>query len=139
MTYDQICIGLFGVTAVFLSQSALAGRRRWACIFGMLGQPFWIIAAWKAAQWGIFGLSFLYTWAWCKGFYTHWIAPSWPAWRLRLFLAEPGQFFAVWREHQRLCKRGHRYNCREFNACPLCAKPYNVLPERVTRLFKNKC
>ena len=72
----QIFIALFGVTAVALSQSALAGRRRWASVFGLLGQPFWFYAAWEAQQWGIFTLCFLYTISWGKGFHTNWIAAS---------------------------------------------------------------
>lgn len=70
----QIFIALLGVTATMLSQSALADRRRWASVFGLLGQPFWFYAAWEAQQWGIFTLCFLYTISWCKGFHTNWIA-----------------------------------------------------------------
>lgn len=70
----QIFIALFGVTAVALSQSTLEARRRWASVFGLIGQPFWFYAAWKAQQWGIFFLCFLYTLSWSKGFHTHWVA-----------------------------------------------------------------
>lgn len=70
----QIFIALFGVTAVALSQSALESRRRWASVFGLLGQPFWFFAAWESQQWGIFILCFLYTASWGKGFHTYWIA-----------------------------------------------------------------
>lgn len=70
----QIFIALFGVTAVALSQSALASRRRWASVFGLLGQPFWFYMAWTAGQWGVFALCILYTLSWAKGFYTNWIA-----------------------------------------------------------------
>lgn len=69
---EQFAIALFGVTAVFLSQSHDANNRRYACIFGLIGQPFWFYAAWKSGQWGIFALCFLYTWAWAKGFAMHW-------------------------------------------------------------------
>ena len=72
---SQIFIALFGVTAVALSQSAFAERRRWASVFGLLGQPFWFYAAWNAQQWGIFTLCFLYTFSWGMGFYTNWVAP----------------------------------------------------------------
>ena len=37
---EQFAIALFGVTAVFLSQSSDAERRRYACLFGIIGQPF---------------------------------------------------------------------------------------------------
>ena len=72
----QIFIALLGVTATMLSQSALADRRRWASVFGLLGQPFWFYAAWEAQQWGIFTLCFLYTISWGKGFHTNWIAAA---------------------------------------------------------------
>ncbi|MFE1574259.1 hypothetical protein ACFIQG_21010 [Comamonas odontotermitis] len=70
----QLFIALFGVTAVALSQSTLASRRRWASDFGLVGQPFWFYAAWDTQQWGIFALCILYTITWGKGFYSNWIA-----------------------------------------------------------------
>jgi hypothetical protein len=70
---EQIAIGLCGVTAVFLSQDARAERRRFACLFGLAAQPFWFYATWKAGQWGIFALSFLYAFSWLRGFYAHWV------------------------------------------------------------------
>ncbi|MNT58596.1 hypothetical protein D3C72_1960420 [compost metagenome] len=57
-----------------LSQSTFASRRRWASIFGLVGQPFWFYAAWDTQQWGIFALCILYTITWGKGFYSNWIA-----------------------------------------------------------------
>lgn len=72
---EQIAIGLFGVTAVFLSQDRREHWRRWACIFGLCGQPFWIIATWKAQQWGILALCLLYTLSWARGLYAGWISP----------------------------------------------------------------
>lgn len=69
---EQIAIALLCVTAVFLSQDALESRRRWAPIFGLLGQPFWFYATWKAEQWGIFALCFLYTFSWARGLWTYW-------------------------------------------------------------------
>ncbi|UBB15475.1 hypothetical protein [Comamonas odontotermitis] len=70
----QLFIALFGVTAVALSQSTLASRRRWASVFGLVGQPLWFYAAWQSEQWGIFALCFLYTLSWGNGFYSNWIA-----------------------------------------------------------------
>lgn len=72
----QIFIALFGVTAVALSQSTLEARRRWAPVFGLIGQPFWFYSAWETQQWGIFVLCVLYTLTWAKGFYNSWIAKS---------------------------------------------------------------
>ncbi|WP_050465112.1 hypothetical protein [Herbaspirillum autotrophicum] len=70
---EQVGIAFTGVIAVFLSQAGSASMRKWACIFGLIGQPFWFYASFKATQWGIFGLSFLYAAAWMRGFYNNWI------------------------------------------------------------------
>src|SRR5262245_3149335 len=76
MILDQIGTLLTGVIAVWLTQHKRESWRRWACIFGLLGQPFWFYAAWKAEQWGILGISVLYTYAWVRGSWTYWIAPD---------------------------------------------------------------
>jgi hypothetical protein len=75
LSLDQIAIAFSGVVAVWLTQDKRESWRRWACIFGMLGQPFWFYAAWKAEQWGIFALCALYTYAWARGFWMHWLSP----------------------------------------------------------------
>lgn len=75
MGLDQIGITLSGVIAVWLTQDKRIAWRRWACIFGMFAQPFWFYAAWKAEQWGIFAMCTLYTYAWARGFWTHWLSP----------------------------------------------------------------
>jgi len=77
---EQIGIALSGIVAVWLTQDRRDSWRRWACIFGMLGQPFWFYAAWKAEQWGIFLLCTLYTYAWARGLWTHWLTPYAEPW-----------------------------------------------------------
>ena len=76
MVVDQLGILLTGVIAVWLTQQKRESWRRWACIFGLLGQPFWFFAAWKAEQWGILAISTLYTYAWTRGIWTYWLAPE---------------------------------------------------------------
>jgi|SRR6478672_7218097 hypothetical protein len=78
MGLDQIGITLSGIIAVWLTQDERATWRRWACVFGMLAQPFWFYAAWKAEQWGIFSMCTLYTYAWARGLWTHWLGPYCP-------------------------------------------------------------
>ena len=73
MVLDQLGILLTGVIAVWLTQHKRESWRRWACIFGLLGQPFWFYAAWKAEQWGILAISTLYTYAWARGIWTYWL------------------------------------------------------------------
>ena len=75
MGLDQIGIALSGLIAVWLTQDPRESWQRWACIFGILGQPFWFYAAWSAEQWGIFALCVLYTYAWARGLWTHWLSP----------------------------------------------------------------
>lgn len=70
---EQIGIAVTGVTAVWLTQDPRESRRRWACIFGLLGQPFWFYSAYVAEQWGIFALCFLYALSWARGFRTQWL------------------------------------------------------------------
>jgi len=41
MTLDQIAIALLGSLAAWLSQARGKSWRKWAPMFGMLGQPFW--------------------------------------------------------------------------------------------------
>jgi hypothetical protein len=75
MGLDQIGIAFSGVLAVWLTQDKRERWRRWACIFGLLGQPFWFYATWKAQQWGILLLCVLYSYAWARGVFTYWLRP----------------------------------------------------------------
>ena len=75
MPLDQAAIALLGATAAWLSQERRASWRRWACIFGMLGQPFWLYATWQAEQVGMFVLSVVYAAAWMRGVWVNWISP----------------------------------------------------------------
>lgn len=72
---DQLGIAFTGVVAVWLSQDLRENWRRWSCIFGMCGQPFWFYATWNAEQWGIFALAFIYTYSWGRGCWLYWIKP----------------------------------------------------------------
>ncbi len=60
---EQIGIMCTGVVAVWLSQDSREGWRCYACLFGMAGQPFWIMAAYGAEQWGILTMTMLYTYS----------------------------------------------------------------------------
>jgi hypothetical protein len=74
---EQIAIAFTGVTAIWLSQSKNADWRRYACLFGLFGQPFWFYAAISAEQWGIVVLCCLYTVSWARGVLNNWIRTEW--------------------------------------------------------------
>jgi hypothetical protein len=73
---DQIGIACTGVTAIFLTQSKQEKLRRFACLFGLAGQPFWMYSTYKTAQWGILALTALYTIAWAKGVWQNRLRPQ---------------------------------------------------------------
>lgn len=69
---SQALLCIFGVTAIWLSQSPQP-YPRYACFAGLAAQPFWFYETYTAEQWGIFAISFLYTWSWLKGLRMHWL------------------------------------------------------------------
>lgn len=72
---DQVVIAVCGVASAFLSQAKNFEPRRYACLFGLFSEPFWMYSTWHAEQWGIFLLAWLYTWAWGRGLWLYWILP----------------------------------------------------------------
>lgn len=79
MIVTQVGIAVCGVTAIWLSQDPRLHRRRWASVFGLAGQPFWIAETVSAHQWGILALCALYTLSWWRGFVAHWLRREVPA------------------------------------------------------------
>jgi hypothetical protein len=69
----QLMIFLTGVTSIFLSQSGNAEMVRFACLFGLCGQPFWIHETVTRKQYGMLALTLAYTGAWSIGFYNFWV------------------------------------------------------------------
>ena len=67
----QIILFSLSITAVFLSQRKTENIRKWACVFGLLSQPFWFIATW--GTWGMFAISIVYTFIWAESFYNTFI------------------------------------------------------------------
>lgn len=70
---SQIFIATFGLTAIWLSQDKRPNWARWACVFGLLGQPFWFYSMYQTEQWGILLLCVFYTLAWARGVRSHWL------------------------------------------------------------------
>lgn len=73
---EQIGIAFTGLVAIWLTQHHDYNFRRFACLFGLVGQPFWFYSAYMAQQWGIFLLCIFYTIAWARGIRTYWLKPA---------------------------------------------------------------
>lgn len=69
----QYCIFILGILTSFLVNDPRVKWRRWGCVVGLIGQPFWIYSAIVAHQWGIFALSIFYTMMWWRGVYHQWV------------------------------------------------------------------
>ena len=81
MSSDQLvqtAIAIMGPIAIWLSQSRRLRFQRWACIVGLMSQPFWFWATWDSGQWGVFVVAVVCLLAWLRGLWVHWIAPRPP-------------------------------------------------------------
>lgn len=70
---NQIGIFIFGVSAILLIGLKDEKLRKWGFVCGLLSQPFWFYTTWKAGQWGIFAMSFVYAYSWANGFRNHFL------------------------------------------------------------------
>ncbi|AWD92355.1 hypothetical protein HOU12_gp49 [Dickeya phage Katbat] len=71
--FIQVGIGLTGGVAILLSQCSSPNVRRFACIFGLMGQPFWFWMAYEKQLWVLFFLNSFYAYSWSIGLYNNWI------------------------------------------------------------------
>ena len=82
MPSDQIvqtALAILGPAAIWLSQSRSREFQRWACIVGLVSQPFWFLAVWESKQWGVAVVAVVCALAWLKGLWVHWLAPRPPS------------------------------------------------------------
>lgn len=77
--FEQAIIAITGALSIWLTQDPRLSWQRWAPIAGLVGQPFWLVATWASAQWGMFALTLVFTAAWLRGLNRHWLEP----WRNR--------------------------------------------------------
>lgn len=69
----QIIIAFTGMIAIWLTQQDNDDWKKYACLFGIVGQPFWFYSAYTSEQWGILVLTFFYTYSWYIGINNNWI------------------------------------------------------------------
>lgn len=72
----QIAIAIIGVLVAWINQDPTERTRRWACVIGMVGQPFWFWSAWHACQWGVLAVTAGYTLAFMRGIWVYWLTPK---------------------------------------------------------------
>jgi hypothetical protein len=65
--FSQIAIALLGTSSIFM----VSLDNNWGYVLGLASQPFWYVTSYHHKQWGVFGLSFIYTISWGIGVYTH--------------------------------------------------------------------
>lgn len=72
---DQLAIMLTGVISAWALNSPSIRARRWGCIIGLLGQPFWLWSTVTNGQWGMACVTVGYTAAFLRGIWLLWIRP----------------------------------------------------------------
>ena len=69
----QVIILLTGAIPIWITQQSNESIKKYACLVGLSGQPFWFYETFSNQQYGIFVLTILYTAIWIIGFYNYWI------------------------------------------------------------------
>lgn len=70
---DQVVIACTGLSAIWCTQHKNPKVQRFACILGLIGQPFWFWTTYQAEQWGLFFLCFVYLGIWLMGLKNNWL------------------------------------------------------------------
>lgn len=62
----QLAIAVLSLAAMAMIAST-GSWHKWGFVVGLISQPFWILATWRARQWGMLTLSVLYVFVWIFG------------------------------------------------------------------------
>lgn len=71
--FTQAGLAVTGLIAIYLTQQSNDNLKKYAPIFGLLGQPLWYYSTLSSGQYGIFCLTLAYTYMWGIGFYSQWV------------------------------------------------------------------
>lgn len=72
----QAAVLIFCLGSIYLTNDPNPRVKRWACVSGLISEPFWFYTTYYHEQWGIFISAFFYTAAWARGFYYTWVKPQ---------------------------------------------------------------
>lgn len=68
----QLCIAIFGLSALWMAMGQNPRLRKWAPVLGLLGQPFWFMATVPSGNWGMVALCVAYTLVYVQGVRVQW-------------------------------------------------------------------
>ncbi|MCG3884151.1 hypothetical protein I3271_05575 [Photobacterium leiognathi] len=68
----QVAIAITSAIAIYLTNSKHDKFRKYAPIFGLLGEPFWIYTSYTNHQWGVMALALFYSYSWFIGLRNSW-------------------------------------------------------------------
>lgn len=103
----QSLIAILELLAIWLINEKSDERKKFAPIFGLLGQPFWFYSSYEAEQWGAFVLCFFFTGAWIKGIKTYWFDKE-PA------TLKPEEYMSLISDALDKVGDGSRYDYRDY-------------------------
>ena len=70
---SQAAILMTCMSSIMLVNDPRPRVQRFACIFGLISEPFWYYTTITHHQWGLFAASIVYTFAWGRGFFNNWL------------------------------------------------------------------
>lgn len=70
---DQIIIPILSLSSIYITQQKNESIKKYACLLGMMSQPFWFYSFYHAQQWGSFVTAIGFTFVWGLGIYNYWI------------------------------------------------------------------
>ena len=62
----QVAIAVISIAAITMVAST-GPLHRWGFVVGLASQPLWILATWRARQWGMLFLAVFYVGVWAQG------------------------------------------------------------------------
>jgi hypothetical protein len=71
----QAIILLSGGLAIWLTQFGNPTLAQWACLVALPSQPLFLLETYRAKQWGMHALSWIYAGAWGMGIWNFWLKP----------------------------------------------------------------
>ena len=69
---EQLIIALTTIPSIWLTQQSNENWKKYACLFGLVAQPFWFYTTYINEQWGMFAVTIACTYSWYLGLKNNW-------------------------------------------------------------------